>query len=130
MRHRIAILAVAAALPMTGVTALAATGSAAADPQSGVVTVSGSVDDCSDGSSPVKVSITAGSETRVDNGTGLADTNSYSVTFSSITANQQGAMATAIVSCAKGSSYAARSFPIKRPMGAVTSMNRDLQAPG
>ncbi|MGW7256938.1 hypothetical protein [Streptomyces sp. NPDC054834] len=130
MRNRIAILAVAAALPMAGVTALAAAGPAAADPRSGVVTVSGSVDDCADGTSPVKVSITAGSETRVDQGTDLADTNSYSVTFTSITENETGAMATAIVSCEKGSSYAAKSFTVKRPNGTGTSMNRDLQSPG
>ncbi|MFF4401349.1 hypothetical protein [Streptomyces sp. NPDC001480] len=130
MRHRIAILAVAAALPLTGVTALAAAGPAAADPGSGVVTVSGSVDDCADGASPVRVSMTAGSETRVDQRADLADTNDYSVTFKSITQDPRGTMAVAIVSCANGSSYTAKSFTITRPNGTATSMERHLQSPG
>ncbi|MEU6555727.1 hypothetical protein ABZ915_36585 [Streptomyces sp. NPDC046915] len=130
MRNRIAILAVAAALPLTGVTALATAGPAAADPNSSVVTVSGSVDDCAGGASPVKVSMTAGSETRVDNRTDLANTNSYSVTFTNIPKNTMGTTAIAIVSCANGSSYTAKSFTIMRPNGTVTSMDRVLKAPG
>lgn len=123
MRNRVTILAITVLLPLTGAATLAAAGQAGADPQSPTVTVSGSVDDCDNGESPTKVTITTSKESKTDKRTTVAKNNEYSVTFKNI--STKGRAATATVTC-KGDSYT-DDFTIKRPAGTSTTLDRDLE---
>ena len=115
MRNRLAILTVAAVLPLTGAASLAVAGQAGAAPPPGPVTLSGTVDDCDDGSSPTEVKIKATTsagviETKTDNS--LAGTsNSYSVVFKKIP--KTGATGKATVTCESDDTYKAKDFKIK-----------------
>ncbi|MFF4797064.1 hypothetical protein ACFY1U_01455 [Streptomyces sp. NPDC001351] len=115
MRSRVAILAVTAILPLTAVTSLAAANQAAADPRSGEVVVTGSLDDCANNQPPQRVAITAKTNpvvTLTDSNPGVATASAYTVTFSNIPKNKT-VKAVAVVSCA-GSNYT-DTLKIKRP---------------
>ncbi|MET7575290.1 hypothetical protein ABZT04_43590 [Streptomyces sp. NPDC005492] len=101
MRNRVAILAAAAALSLTGATALGAVSQAAAATP-GPVVVTGTVDDCADGGSPTKVSIKTSKETKADT-SGVKNSNEYSVTFKKIPTT--GRNATATVTCDTKDTY-------------------------
>jgi hypothetical protein len=123
MRNRVAILAITVLLPLTGAATLAAAGQAGADPNNPKVTVAGSVDDCENGESPTKVVVTTSKESQTDKRKTVAQNNDYSVTFKNI--STKGRAATATVTC-KGDSYE-DNFTIKRPAGASTSLDRDIE---
>jgi uncharacterized membrane protein len=82
MRNRLAILAVATLLPLTGGVSIAAASQTEAH-AIGKVTVYGTVEDCDSDASPDSVKIKAGTETKVDNSLS-GNSNSYSVTFKKI----------------------------------------------
>ncbi|MDQ0582679.1 hypothetical protein [Streptomyces rishiriensis] len=102
MRNRLAVLTIAALLPLTGGASLAIAGQASAAPPPPAVTVTGTVDDCEDDSSPEEVSIATSKETKVDD-TGVKSSNKYSVKFKNIP--KKGRDATATVTCVGGSKY-------------------------
>ncbi|MFI5689593.1 hypothetical protein [Streptomyces sp. NPDC051636] len=124
MRNRVAILAVSAVFPLTGLASLAAAGPAGADPNSKTVTVQGSVDDCEDGTSPATVSITTGQETRRDSGPDVGDSGAYKVTFKNV--SKKGVKATATVTCEEGAKYR-DTFTLKRPLGTSTTQTVNLE---
>ncbi|MFI7500163.1 hypothetical protein ACIBVL_17010 [Streptomyces sp. NPDC049687] len=110
MRNRLAILTVAALLPLTGAAASLAVAGQAQAVTLGKVTVFGTVDDCDDDSSPDTVKIKAGSETKTDNSL-AGNSNSYSVTFKKIGTNAT-VTAKATVTCESGATYK-QSFDVK-----------------
>ncbi|WP_327429083.1 MULTISPECIES: hypothetical protein [unclassified Streptomyces] len=112
MRNRIAILAVAAVLPLTAAVSLAAAGPAGADPNSKTVKVTGSVEDCESGSSATQVAISTSKESFNDNSPNVINNATYSVTFHNISKN--GRAATVVVKCQDGTSYT-DGFTITRP---------------
>ncbi|MEV5901330.1 hypothetical protein OG613_26190 [Streptomyces sp. NBC_00015] len=127
MRNRLAILAAAAVLPLTAAVSLAAATQAGANPNSPVVTVTGSVEDCPNGTTPNKVTITTNAESRTDK-TDVDDTGEYSIKFTKIT--KAGNSASVTVNCGTASSYKGDSFKIKRPADAnSTTQEHDIEAP-
>jgi hypothetical protein len=102
MRSRVAILTITAVLPLTAVTSLMAANQAAADPRSGEVVVTGSVEDCENGAAPAQVRIVTSAETRTDINQGVSRANLYSVTFQNI-AKDAGTKATVTVTCTNDS---------------------------
>jgi hypothetical protein len=123
MRNRLAILATAAVLPLTGVASLAAAGPAAADPNKATVTVTGRVADCENDTSPVSVTITTSKESQTDEGKTVARNNRYSVTFKNIA--RKGRDAEATVTC-KDDSYK-DNFKIMRPADTSTTFTRNIE---
>ncbi|MEU2435842.1 hypothetical protein ACFY9A_12710 [Streptomyces rubradiris] len=123
MRNRLAILATAAVLPLTGVTSLAAAGPAAADPNKATVTVTGRVADCENDASPVSVTITTSKEAQTDDSGTVTSNNRYSVTFKNIARKGRDAVAT--VTC-KDDSYT-DNFRIMRPADTSTTFTRNLE---
>ena len=123
MHNRVAILTLAAMLPLTGAAALAAASQAAADPASSKVTVRGSVDDCKDGGSAMAVSIKSAQEVRKDKGTNVADAGEYKVTFKRVPTSPE--KVTATVSCDDNTTYT-QSFTLQRPEGTNTTLAVDL----
>lgn len=123
MRNRVATLAVAAVLPLTAVASLAAASQAGADPNSKRVVVTGSVDDCPDGSGAVSVSITTNRETRTDRGTDVEDAGKYSITLKNVPVKSQKATATVIC---ETDSYKVP-FTLRRPAGAGTTLTVNLE---
>ncbi|WP_031486737.1 hypothetical protein [Streptomyces bicolor] len=126
MRNRVAILTVAAVLPLTVVGSLAAANQAGADPNSPKVTVTGSVDDCEDGTSPVRVTIKTAQETRTDKSTDVVDTGEYTITLKNVPKKSQ--KPTATVTCEEGATYK-QTFSLKRPAGTATTLPVDLEPP-
>lgn len=124
MRNRVAILTIAAVLPLTATASLAAASQAVADPRSGEVVVTGVVDDCENGDAPLRVQITAGQETSTDENRGVR-TNAYSATFQNVP--KDGVAARATVTC-EDDSYEER-FKIKRPAKAGDLVQRVKLAP-
>ncbi|EKX66075.1 hypothetical protein Sipo8835_31965 [Streptomyces ipomoeae] len=108
MRNRVAILAVAAILPLAGAAGLATSQATAAQTRP-PVTVTGTVDDCENGTSPIKVSIKTSQETKVDS-SGVKNSNEYSVTFKKIPA--KGRQATATVTCEQNKDSYKQTFRI------------------
>ncbi|MET9056939.1 MULTISPECIES: hypothetical protein [Streptomyces] len=96
--RRLAILAVAAVLPLGGASLLVAGPASAAPPPP--VTVSGTVEDCDSGSSPEDVTIETSKESKSKD---VSGTNKYSVVFKNIPKN--GRAGTATVTCEDGTSY-------------------------
>jgi hypothetical protein len=125
MRNRLAICAAASILPATAAVSLAVASQAQADPAKATVVVSGSVEDCPNGSTAVKVTVTTSKETRTDK-TDVDDTGDYSVKFTKI--SKAGMSAKATVTCEDGTTYK-DSFKIKRPAGTSTSQETDIEAP-
>ncbi|MEV6947671.1 hypothetical protein AB0N07_38125 [Streptomyces sp. NPDC051172] len=131
MRSRVAILAVTAMLPLTAVASLAAADQAAADPRSGEVVVTGTVDDCENGQPPRTVQITAKTNPRItliDQNPGVGTAGAYSVTFGNIPKgkNNNGVKGTVVVTC-QNDNYT-DGFRIKRPPGEGDLVQRqDLQ---
>ncbi|MGW1604814.1 hypothetical protein [Streptomyces eurythermus] len=123
MRNRLAILATAAVLPLTGVASLAAAGSAAADPNNKTVTVTGRVADCENDASPVSVTITTSKESQTDDSGTVASNNRYSVTFKNVAKKGRDAVAT--VTC-KDDSYT-DAFKITRPADTSTTFQRNIE---
>lgn len=123
MRNRLAILTVAAVLPFTAAASLAAASQAGADPNSPKVTVTGSVDDCKDGSSPIRVTIQSAQEKRTDKSPDVEDNGEYSVALKKVPTKSQ--KATATVTC-ETDSYAQK-FTLKRPAGKGTELPVDLE---
>ncbi|MFJ9024521.1 hypothetical protein ACIRPU_31795 [Streptomyces sp. NPDC102259] len=110
MRNRLAILTVAALLPLSGVAASVAVAGQAQAVTIGPVTVTGTVEDCNDGSSPDSVTIKAGTESKTDNSL-AGNSNSYSVTFKKIAKNAT-VTAKATVTCESEETYK-QNFPLK-----------------
>jgi hypothetical protein len=123
MRNRLAILTIAAVLPLTGGASLAlASQAGAATPPP--VTITGTVDDCVDGSSPVKVSVATNHGTQVDK-KGVKASNEYSVTFKNIP--KKGRDATATVTCVSKATYT-QGFHINgAPAAAAVEQEVDLE---
>ncbi|WP_405770841.1 hypothetical protein [Streptomyces sp. NBC_01538] len=111
MLNRLAILTIAALLPLTGGASIAAASQAEAHAPLGQVTVSGTVADCESGSSPSEVTITAGSETKVDNSLS-GNSNSYAVTFKKIPKSGT-VTGKPTVTCEDDSQYASKDITIK-----------------
>ncbi|MFJ7043703.1 hypothetical protein CTU88_41220 [Streptomyces sp. JV178] len=126
MRNRIAVLAVAAVLPLTAAASLATATQAGADPKSPKVTVKGSVDDCSDGTSAVKVTIKTVQESRTDKSPDVEDNGEYSIALKKVPAKGQKAKAT--VTCEEGATYK-DTFTLKRPAGTSTTLDNIDLAP-
>lgn len=129
MRSRVAILAVTAVLPLTAVASLAAANQAAADPRSGEVVVTGTVDDCANGQPPQRVAVTTRTNpavTMTDSNPGVSTAGAYTVTFANIPKNKT-VKALVVVSCA-GSNYT-DTLKIKRPTdsGNLVQQNADIQ---
>ncbi|MEU5282231.1 hypothetical protein [Streptomyces asoensis] len=103
MRNRLAILTVAVLLPVSGVAASVAVASQAQAATLVKVTVTGTVDDCDDESSPDTVKIKAGTETKTDNSL-AGNSNTYSVVFKKIAKNAT-VSAKATVTCEGGDTY-------------------------
>ncbi|WP_314223494.1 hypothetical protein [Streptomyces zaehneri] len=76
----------------------------------GKVTLTGTVDDCLDDSSPDSVTVKAGAEAKTDNSL-AGNSNSYSVTFKKIAKNAT-VTAKATVTCEGGDTYK-QSFSLK-----------------
>ncbi|MDR6980906.1 hypothetical protein J2X68_007648 [Streptomyces sp. 3330] len=110
MPHRLAILTVAALLPVSGVAASVAVAGQAQAVTIGKVTLTGTVEDCDDESSPDTVTIKAGTETKTDNSL-AGNSNSYSVTFKKIAKNAT-VTAKATVTCESEDTYK-QSFSLK-----------------
>ncbi|MFD9002385.1 hypothetical protein ACFV0T_15640 [Streptomyces sp. NPDC059582] len=110
MRNRLAILTVAALLPLTGGAATFVTAGQAQAVTIGKVTLTGTVQDCDDETSPDTVKIKAGTETMADNSL-AGNSNSYSVTFKKIAKNAT-VTAKATVTCEGEDSYK-QSFQLK-----------------
>lgn len=111
MRNRLAILAVAALLPLTAGASIAAASQAGAHAPIGKVTVSGTVEDCENDSSPSSVKIKAGSESKVDNSLS-GNSNSYSVVFKKIPTGGS-AQGKPTVTCEDDTTYKSATFTIK-----------------
>ncbi|GGS44465.1 hypothetical protein [Streptomyces cinerochromogenes] len=126
MRNRVAILALAAVLPLTGAATVTAASQAVADPGSPNVTVKGDVDDCSNGSSPTVVSIKSAQEARKDKSPSVTDAGEFKVTFKKVPTKAQ--MATATVTCDDGRAYT-QTFTLERPEGTNTTLAVDLAPP-
>ncbi|RVU22353.1 hypothetical protein EOT10_23270 [Streptomyces antnestii] len=127
MRNRIAILCATAILPLTAVASFAAANQAAADPASGEVVVTGSVDDCGTGSAPRSVQISTNLETQTDGNKGVVRAGAYSVTFQNIPRHKH-VRATALVTC-RDDSYTDH-LTIQRPPTSGDLVQRvDLTAP-
>ncbi|GGW24243.1 hypothetical protein [Streptomyces alanosinicus] len=123
MRNRVAILVVAAVLPLTGAVSLATAGTAGANPNSKTVTVTGSVEDCESGGSPKQVTIGTSKESHTDDSPNVKNQSKYSVTFHNIT--KKGRDATVLVTCQDGDTYT-DGFKIMRPAGTSTTMEQDI----
>ncbi len=101
MRKRLAILTVAAVLPLTGGASLAvATQAGAAPPPPPQVTVTGKVAACEGGSDADEVSIETSKETKAVD---LKGSNKYTIVFKKIP--KAGRDATATVTCEDGNTY-------------------------
>ncbi|MEV5899935.1 hypothetical protein [Streptomyces sp. NPDC052127] len=101
MRNRLAIITVATLLPLGGGASLAMASQAAPAPLA-PVTITGTVDECVSGSSPVKVTVATAHGSQADT-KGVKSSNEYSVTFKNIP--KKGRNATATVTCADKTKY-------------------------
>ncbi|MET7474299.1 hypothetical protein ABZT17_08050 [Streptomyces sp. NPDC005648] len=130
MRNRLAILTVAAVLPLVGTSSLAVAAQAGAADTLGQVTLSGTVDDCDNGSSPTVVKIkavtSAGAiETKTDNSL-AGSSNSYSVVFKKIP--KTGATGKATVTCEDDTTYKPAQFTINgAPTTAAVKQKQNLE---
>lgn len=111
MRNRLAVIAVAAVLPLTAAASLAAATQAGADPKSPRVVVAGTVADCDNDNPPTEVQFTVGKESPSDDSPRVEDDGVYKVTFKKIPS--KGVKGTAVVTC-EDDSYTQK-VTIKRP---------------
>ncbi|MFG3034288.1 hypothetical protein ACGFZJ_38030 [Streptomyces sp. NPDC048253] len=128
MRNRLAIISAAVVLPLTAVASLAAATQAGADPKSGTVVVTGQVEDCPNGASPNKVTISTDQESRVDN-KDVDTTGQFAIKFTNI-AKTGSQTKKVTVNCGSATSYTADNFKISRPAGTDEfTVEHDIETP-